>query len=62
MALPVGAKAINLGCGLSIAPGWMNIDNSPNARLSKIRIAQNAALEVPGVVQPSLRRALVEIN
>lgn len=35
MALPAGAKAINLGCGLSIAPGWINIDNSPNARLSK---------------------------
>ncbi len=35
MPLPVGAKAINLGCGLSIAPGWINIDNSPNARLSK---------------------------
>jgi len=35
MTLPVGARAINLGCGLSIAPGWINIDNSPNARLSK---------------------------
>lgn len=35
MPLSVGAKAINLGCGLSIAPGWINIDNSPNARLSK---------------------------
>jgi predicted SAM-dependent methyltransferase len=33
--LPDGIKAINLGCGLSIAPGWINIDNSPNARLSK---------------------------
>lgn len=30
-----GIKAINLGCGLSIAPGWINIDNSPNAWLSK---------------------------
>jgi len=28
-------KAINLGCGLVVAPGWINIDNSPNARLSK---------------------------
>jgi SAM-dependent methyltransferase len=35
MALPDGAKGINLGCGLSIAPGWINIDSSPNARLSK---------------------------
>jgi SAM-dependent methyltransferase len=35
MALPPGIKAINLGCGLSVAPGWINIDNSPNARLSK---------------------------
>jgi predicted SAM-dependent methyltransferase len=35
MALPSGVKAINLGCGLSIAPGWINIDNSPNARLSQ---------------------------
>jgi predicted SAM-dependent methyltransferase len=35
MALYDGVKAINLGCGLSIAPGWINIDNSPNARLSK---------------------------
>ena len=35
MPLPAGAIAINLGCGLSIAPGWINIDNSPNARLAK---------------------------
>jgi hypothetical protein len=35
MPLPAGAIALNLGCGLSIAPGWINIDNSPNARLAK---------------------------
>jgi predicted SAM-dependent methyltransferase len=35
MPLPAGATAINLGCGLSTAPGWINIDNSPSARLSK---------------------------
>jgi predicted SAM-dependent methyltransferase len=35
MALPPNAKAVNLGCGITIAPGWINIDNSPNARLSK---------------------------
>lgn len=35
MPLPAGAIALNLGCGLSIAPGWINIDNSPNARLRK---------------------------
>ena len=35
MPLPAGATAINLGCGLSTAPGWINIDNSPNARLAK---------------------------
>lgn len=35
MALPINVKAINLGCGVSVAPGWINIDNSPNARLSK---------------------------
>lgn len=35
MALPTGVKAVNIGCGLSIAPGWINIDNSPNARLAK---------------------------
>jgi SAM-dependent methyltransferase len=35
MGLSPGVKAMNLGCGLSIAPGWINIENSPNARLSK---------------------------
>lgn len=35
MPLPPGAVALNLGCGLSIAPGWINIDNSPNARLAR---------------------------
>ena len=35
MALPLGVRAINLGCGLSAAPGWINVDNSPNARLAK---------------------------
>jgi predicted SAM-dependent methyltransferase len=35
MALPPEIKAVNIGCGLSIAPGWINIDNSLNARLSK---------------------------
>ncbi|HWO00916.1 MAG TPA: methyltransferase domain-containing protein [Blastocatellia bacterium] len=35
MPLPNGTVALNLGCGLSIAPGWINIDNSPNARLAR---------------------------
>ena len=35
MPLPAGAIALNLGCGLSIADGWINIDNSPNARLAR---------------------------
>ena len=35
MPLPTGAVALNLGCGLAIAPGWINIDNSPNARLAR---------------------------
>src|SRR5437870_3607063 len=35
MSLQAKAKAINLGCGLVVAPGWINIDNSPNARLAK---------------------------
>ena len=32
--LPASVKA-NLGCGITVAPGWINLDNSPNARLSK---------------------------
>ncbi|MGH2559454.1 MAG: class I SAM-dependent methyltransferase [Thermomicrobiales bacterium] len=36
MTLPLGTKAVNLGWGSTFAPGWINIDNSPNARLSKI--------------------------
>lgn len=35
MPLPPGVKAVNIGCGTYIAAGWINIDNSPNARLSK---------------------------
>jgi SAM-dependent methyltransferase len=35
MPLADGVKGINLGCGLSVAPGWINLDNSPNARLVK---------------------------
>lgn len=26
---------VNLGCGLSVAPGWLNIDASPNAFLAR---------------------------
>lgn len=26
-----GIVKVNLGCGLSVAPGWINIDGSPNA-------------------------------
>lgn len=33
--LPNGTKAINVGCGTTVASGWINIDNSPNARLAK---------------------------
>jgi SAM-dependent methyltransferase len=36
VALPNGAKALNLGCGVHVADGWINIDNSPNARLAKL--------------------------
>ncbi len=30
------AIRINVGCGQSPTPGWMNLDNSPSLRLSKI--------------------------
>lgn len=33
--LPDGVLGVNLGCGSSALPGWVNIDNSPNARLSR---------------------------
>ena len=32
--------AMNLGCGTRIAPGWINFDNSPNLKLSKIPLAR----------------------
>jgi len=35
MPLSPGVKAVNIGCGASFAAGWINIDNSPGARLSK---------------------------
>lgn len=37
MPLPKGTRALNLGCGITgvAGEGWVNIDNSPNARLSK---------------------------
>lgn len=35
MPLPTGVNAVNIGCGTSVAAGWINIDNSPNGRLSK---------------------------
>jgi predicted SAM-dependent methyltransferase len=35
MSLPNGVKAVNIGCGTSVAAGWINIDNSPNAWLAK---------------------------
>ena len=42
MALPDGVKAINLGCGLAVAPGWINVDNSLNARLAKRPLLRKA--------------------
>jgi SAM-dependent methyltransferase len=54
---PNAFKALNLGCGVQVAPGWINIDNSPNARLSKlpwlrwflwkIRLLDDAHYQVP---------------
>jgi SAM-dependent methyltransferase len=35
MALSKGIRAINLGCGTVTAPDWINLDNSPGARLAK---------------------------
>ena len=35
MSIPNSIKTVNLGCGTRTALGWKNIDNSPNARLSK---------------------------
>jgi predicted SAM-dependent methyltransferase len=32
--------AVNLGCGTSIAPGWINFDNSLNLRMAKIPLAR----------------------
>jgi len=33
MPLAPGTVAVNLGCGTTVAPGWVNLDNSPTARL-----------------------------
>jgi SAM-dependent methyltransferase len=70
-ALPVGAVAVNLGCGAHVAAGWINVDNSPNARLSKwpwfrwlswrlgVLSDQHYAVEWPkGVVIHDLRKPL----
>jgi predicted SAM-dependent methyltransferase len=46
MALPNGIKAANLGCGSTCAPGWINVDNSPNARLSKYPILRRVLWKV----------------
>jgi SAM-dependent methyltransferase len=35
MPVSRGITAINLGCGTDVAPGWTNIDSSPNARAAK---------------------------
>lgn len=31
---PEGIVKLNLGCGLAVAPGWVNIDGSPNALIA----------------------------
>jgi SAM-dependent methyltransferase len=46
VALPDGTKALNIGCGTTFAPGWFNLDNSPNARLSKIPGARQVLHQV----------------
>ena len=38
--IQTSVTAVNLGCGTSIAPGWINFDNSPNLKLSKIPLAR----------------------
>lgn len=39
-------KALNIGCGSHSAPGWTNLDNSPNARLSKIPYARTILYKI----------------
>jgi SAM-dependent methyltransferase len=48
-------KAVNVGCGLNVCefPGWENIDNSPNARLSKHPILRRLA-RLSGVMPKQL--------
>lgn len=41
VALPVlqGPVRVNLGCGLAVAPGWVNIDGSLNALVASMPVA-----------------------
>jgi len=64
-------EGLHLGCGLVTPPGWVNVDGSINARLSKwprlrallgkLRIIPRSSIKVPwhpGIVLADLRRPL----
>jgi SAM-dependent methyltransferase len=46
MPLAAGVKAVNLGSGNTVAPGWINIDNSWNARLSKYPLLRSSLYRI----------------
>jgi predicted SAM-dependent methyltransferase len=54
-------RAINLGCGTSTAPGWFNLDNSPNARISKYPMLKWLAWKI-GVITDSHYNAPFDKN
>lgn len=43
-------KKVNLGCGATIAPGWINIDNSWNILLQKIPLLKSLLFKI-GLIQ-----------
>jgi predicted SAM-dependent methyltransferase len=61
-----GAVKVNVGCGLSLAPGWVNVDSSPNAFFSKYPgFVLNAVYSASGARQFYSRedyRCLLERN
>jgi predicted SAM-dependent methyltransferase len=43
--------ALNIGCGLSVYPGWVNVDNSPTITLSRVPLLKRFVTPWPKEVK-----------
>jgi hypothetical protein len=59
MTITLGKLRLNMGCGATPTPGWLNFDNSLTVRLAKLPVLLKALRAAGAIADEQIRWAVV---